>query len=234
MNVKFYPVIIFTILLTIQCTTPRTQMDKHWKNYRTAINNGDVATAIVEVNSIFAFDTTNQSVLDTLSRLYFIAGNSFGAFNTSKKINEKTKEQKMIMAESALQIGMQSEAKSLFTELNEMDTTGNNIGIQYKLATLHFGDKEYEEAIILLNDITVNENSTKQSTRVKMSENSFQNVSLYAASWNFAGYIQLLSGDYDAAEKYFDEALRAQPDFELAKNNLAQTKTEKAKPAVPK
>lgn len=233
MKVKFYPIVVLILLLVVQCTTPRTEMDKHWRNYRSAISNGDVATAIVEVNSVFAFDTTDQAVLDTLSRLYFISGNSYGAFNTSKRIKEKSKDQKMIMAESALQIGMQSEAKSLFSELNKVDTTGNNLGIKYKLATLHFGDKEYEEAIVLLNDITVNENSTKQATRVKTGENSYQEVSLYAASWNFAGYIQLLSGDYDAAEKYFGEALRAQPDFELAKNNLSQTAIEKAKPVIP-
>ncbi|MEZ5008519.1 MAG: hypothetical protein R2753_10265 [Chitinophagales bacterium] len=228
-KLKNYLFAIVIVLAVIQCTTPRTEMNKHWKNYNTAVSNGDIATAIVEVNSIYAFDTTNQAVLDTLSRLYFISGNSYGAFNTTKRINNKSRDQKMIMAESALQIGMQGEAKALFTELNDADTSGSFIGIKYKLATLHFSDKEYEKAIALLNEVTLHDNSMTQTTRVKVGDNSFQDVSLYAASWNFAGYIQLLNGDLAAAEEYFNEALRAQPNFALAKNNLVLLNQEKNK-----
>lgn len=228
-DLRSFLVIAVTVLALVHCTTPRTEMNKHWKNYTLAISNGDIATAIVEVNSIYAFDTTDQAVLDTLSRLYFISGNSYGTFNTVKRIKERSRDQKMMMAESALQIGIKSEAKTLFTELNEADTSGNNIGIKYKLATLHFGDKEYEEAINLLNEVTLNDNSTKQTTRVKVGDNAYQEVSLYAASWNFAGYIQLLSGDLQAAEEYFNESLRAQPNFTLAKNNLELLNQEQAK-----
>ncbi|MEZ5023816.1 MAG: hypothetical protein R2728_11255 [Chitinophagales bacterium] len=52
---------------------------------------------------------------------------------------------------------------------------------------------------------------------------------MYAASWNFAIFIQLLNGDLAAAEEYFNEALRAQPNFALAKNNLVLLNQEKNK-----
>lgn len=225
---KRYLLLLLAITF-VQCTTPRGEINKHWKNYANAMTNGDIATAIVEANAIYTIDTTNQAVLDTLSRLYFISGNSFGAFQTTRKLTERNHAQRLILAESAYQIGNRSAAKQYFSEANSADTTSNNIGLKYKLATLHFDDKEYQEAIHLLNEVIQNERSQKVSTRTNHAEGQFQDVSLFAASYNFAGYIQLLNGQFEIAENYFNTALIAQPDFILAKNNLAQLAKEKAK-----
>lgn len=208
------------IALTISaCTTQQMEIDNHWTAYNVAMDNADINSAIAEVNAVLAFDTTDQAVIDTLSRLYFIMGNSFGAYKLAGKLEDKSNDHKVILAESAMQLGHSEDAKKYFLELNKIDSTGENISNKYKLATLHFNDEEFKEAIQLLGEITKNENSSKQATRVNMENGAFQDVSLYAASWNFAGFIQSLVQDFDTAEEYYDEAIRAQPNFILAKNN---------------
>ncbi len=215
-------VICIAAIVIASCTTRQMEIEHHWASYDSAMSNGDINSAIAEVNSVLAFDTSNQAAIDTLSRLYFIQGNTFGAYKLASKLEEKNNDHKVILAETAMQLGHSEDAKKYFIELNKIDSTGNNIGAKYKLATLHFNDEEFKEAIELLGQITNNENSAKQTTRVNLENGAFQDVSLYAASWNFAGFIQSLVQDFDTAEKYYDEAIRAQPNFILAKNNKAR------------
>ncbi len=217
-NFKF-TVAILVLLFMVACSSPEKKIAEHWKIYDFAMDHADITSAINQVSSILAFDTTNQSAIDTLARLYFIQGNSLGAYKLANKITEKNIDHKQILAESSIQLGYAEDAKKYLIELNAADTTGDNIANKYKLATLHFSDEELKEAIVLLGEITSNENSTKQSTRVNLENGAYQDISLYAASWNFAGFIQTMVQDFDAAEQYYDEALRASPNFILAKNN---------------
>ena len=82
--------ITFSLLFAFfSCTTDQTEISQHWSAYKVAMKNADVTSAIAEVNAVLAYDTTNQNAIDTLSRLYFIQGNSFGAYNLGIKIAEK-------------------------------------------------------------------------------------------------------------------------------------------------
>jgi tetratricopeptide (TPR) repeat protein len=218
---------LFAALIIISCSSPKQKIAEHWAVYEFAMEHGDVTSAVNQMSAILAFDTTNQSAIDTLARLYFIQGNSLGAYKLANKIADKNSDHKQIIAETAIALGYADEAKKYLLELNAADTTGENIANKYKLATLHFSAEELKEAIVLLGEITANENSTKQSTRVNLDGGGFQDISLYAASWNFAGYIQTLVQDFDAAEQYYDEALRASPNFILAKNNKERLKEQR-------
>lgn len=208
-----------TTIITF-CTTPGMQVKKHWAVYQQAMSYGDLHTAIVELNSIYVYDTTKLAVLDTLSRLYFMSGNSLGAYKTIKKLKEINIDQQAMLAESALKIGLDQEAKTSFSELVERDSTGTNIRAKYTLATLHYADKEYKAAIDLLDKVAQDENSVKETISVNIGDGLQQKVSLYAASWNFAGFVMLETKEYETAEKYLKEALRAQPNFQLAINNM--------------
>ena len=229
MKRNLFAVTILALLVFISCTeSASTNINRHWQAYKQAMNFGDIKTAIVEVNQVLTYDTTNQAALDTLSRLYFIDGNNYGAFKTSLAIKEKTLVQKNILAEAAFNIGKTEVAKENYTIVIEEDTT-NNIAAKYRLATLNFSDKNYQEALALLGDVVGDEASLEQVTRVRNDNNTYQNVSLYSASHNFAGYVFLVNGDFETADGHFKEALRVQPNFILAQNNTKLVEEERNK-----
>jgi len=222
MNPKIYILLtIASLALVIGCTTPQSQIDQHWKAYKTAIYHGDIPTAVVEVNAIYACDTTSQSVLDTLMRLYYLQGNHVSAYNVGTQIDEPVKIHQTLIGESAMKLGLNEEAKKWFLQAEDADSTGLNLGAKYRLAALHYNDEEFDEALAVLNEIVKDEKSLELQTQISGDNSVVQNVMLYAASFNFAGFIFMDMNDFDTAETYFSEALRAQPDFVLAKNNMS-------------
>ena len=215
-------------LLFSACETPEIKIDQHWNAYKLAMIHGDIPTAIVEVNSIYALDTTSQSVLDTMMRLYFVQRNFVSTYKVGAKIDDKDFIHKSILAESTLQLGLVNETKALMMDIEANDSVGLNISTKYKLATMHFNDEEYAETLQLLGKIVDNEVSLEQATRISGDDNVTQNVSLYAASHNFAGFVFMQINEFDTAEDHFTEALRVQIDFQLAKNNLVQLEEKRA------
>lgn len=181
--------------------------------------NGDVNTAIVEVNAIYAIDTTDQAALDTLSRLYFVKGNYFSTYQVIHRMKKVDGIQRNMLAESSMQLGKVEEATALYSDLIQTDTTDNLLNLKFKLATLHYTSENYEEALSLLSDIVAEDASLERQTTIKV-DGGLQKVSLYAASHNFAGYIFLISGDYETARAHFNEAIRADENFTLPRNNL--------------
>jgi tetratricopeptide (TPR) repeat protein len=220
-------VVVLISLVSFACVSSQKEIEKKWEVYDFAMNHSDITSAISQVSEILAFDTTNQAAIDTLARLYFVQGNTFGAYKLANKITEKNNDHKQIIAESAIELGYAEEAKKYLLELVASDTANLNLSNKYKLATLHFTADELKEAIVLLGEITSNEASTQQSTRVNLENGAFQDISLYAASWNFAGYIQSMVQDFEAAEDYYNEALRASPNFILARNNMERLADQK-------
>lgn len=217
-------------LLAVRCTQPADADAAHWSAYKLALGHGDLNTAIAEVNAILARDTLNVSAADTLLRLYFVKGNFVSAWQVGKRIPEPDGVQKNLLAKSALKAGKPAEAKRLFLELDQADSTALNLHARYRLASLHFNDKEYELALDQLNRIVKDEESMELSIPVSGDSKVAQNVPLYAASFNFAGFVFLQEGDLETAETYFNEALRVMPDFQLASNNLELLAQKKQEP----
>lgn len=204
------------------CMTSQQETARHWKNYYMALSHGDLGSAIVEVNAICALDTSSQSSLDTLMRLYYLSGNFVSTYKVGEKLREKKTIHKKFMAESALKLGFTSEAKQWMIDIEENDSAGLNIASKFKLASIHYNDQEFEEAIALLGKIVDDDASFELRTKITGDSSVEQEVSYYAASHNFAGFVFLNLENYESAEAHFREALRVQPDFQLAKNNLAE------------
>ena len=101
---------------------------------------------------------------------------------------------------------------------------------QYQLAVLQYQLKRYGECNTNVEQILKNEKSVSEKVSITVNQKEAQEVSLKAAAYNIRG-VMLLEGKREEEAKFnFEEALKLQPDFMLAKNNLAFV-SKKDKPA---
>jgi tetratricopeptide (TPR) repeat protein len=105
---------------------------------------------------------------------------------------------------------------------------------QYQVAVLQYQLKRYGECNANVEQILKNEKSASERVSITTNQNESQEVSLKAAAFNIRG-VMLMEGKRDEEAKYnFEEALKVQPDFGLAKNNMALvSKKDKPTPSVP-
>lgn len=222
-------ILLSTSWLMWQCSTAETSSkESHWDAYGMAMSHGDVITAITAVNAIYASDTADQMALDTLMRLYFIRGNHLSAYQSGKKLRKQSTIHKNILAEAAINLGKGEEAMALYEEIDREDSLGLTLNARYKLATLYFNQEDYPKALDALGQIVTDPQSMELKTRIAGDNAVSQQVVLYAASHNFAGYVFLMMNEFDTAEDHFSEALRIQPDFVLASNNMNQLAEKRA------
>ncbi|HEY0262400.1 MAG TPA: hypothetical protein VGB95_05200, partial [Chitinophagales bacterium] len=79
----------------------------------------------------------------------------------------------------------------------------------------------FGEASESLNTIVTSPDSEKEEVAISAGKNQTQKVSLKAAAYNVRGIIANELNNKTVAQQNFEEALKASPDFVLAKNNLS-------------
>ena len=112
----------------------------------------------------------------------------------------------------------------------------------YQVAQMEYVEKDYKSCIANLQTIVKDTNGLKYSTPVsytnKAGKPTREVVSVTAAAFNMAGYILLTGGKYADAKKNFEKAIKLEPKFGLAVNNLIEVevklRTSEAKPAIEK
>lgn len=92
-----------------------------------------------------------------------------------------------------------------------------------RLAGLQFEGSELQDALITIEAGLIGEGVDKLVVTVPKSEKEVQQVSARAALLNLKGLVALKkdSGAKDVAKADFEAALKASPDFEIAKRNIA-------------
>ena len=137
MKSKKIPAILISVLasaiIITGCLTAEQQISGHWQNYNTAMKHADITTAIAELNAIYTLDTSSQSTLDTLFRLYYAVGNHLSTYNVGKQIRSKELLHKKFLAESCLKMGRIEEAKNWMVNIEDTDSIGLNN--QYEVQT---------------------------------------------------------------------------------------------------
>jgi tetratricopeptide (TPR) repeat protein len=79
-----------------------------------------------------------------------------------------------------------------------------------------------DEASKIVDEIMAKAPDSKDSLDIFVNEQQKQKVPILAATLNFKGYIYAQNRNLPEAKKYFEAAIKAYPDFVMARRNLQQ------------
>lgn len=206
-----------------------SQLGKYKKVYAMALQYGDASVALNSLYFIIAEEGDKSPYKDSLAFLYFdmasfaqcerIASEIVGENQDSIAIKQKLSMLE-IMSLSQASLGKTKEAISSFELL--LSKTGEMYHA-YRLAELQYTYKRIGEALISITTAEKLKNSMQAPVNIDMGNKQIQQVKLEAAIQNLKGYILLQEYPDRKAEAIaaLTKALELQPDFVLAKNNLA-------------
>lgn len=200
--------------------------------YNSALKYSDLSIAKSALYTMIAINPADKTLKDTLLFLYLNAGSFGQSVLLSREIlaeNPNNTTVQEIKAVSEQNLGLTKEALESYEKLYGQT---KNVFHLYQTAVLQYQLKRYGECNANIDEIVKNEKANSERVNINMGQNgASQEVVLKAAAYNIKGVMLLEAKREDEAKIAFAEALKIQPDFELAKNNLALT--EKKSTATP-
>lgn len=188
-----------------------------------AMKYGDVQTAISNIFAIIAKEGENSTYMDSLAYIYFNTG-QFGQCNrVCSEILKNDETKANILEINAVSLKNLNEPIAAITAYEKLLPITNNIFHAYQLAQLQYSIKRLGEAFITIRNAEQLESTANDKISFPVGEKQYQNVDIKAAVYNLKGLIvyELNEKDTETAKQSFEKALEIQPDFVLAKNNLA-------------
>lgn len=204
--------------------------------YRNALKYSDLSIAKSALYTMIALNPADKALKDTLLFLYLNSGSFAQSVLLSREIlaeNPNNTTVQEIKAVSEQNLGLTKEALDSYEKLYGET---KNIYHLYQTAVLQYQLKRYGECNANLDEIIKNEKSGSEKVSINMGQNgATQEVNLKAAAYNIKGVMMLEGKREEEAKAAFEQALKLQPDFELAKNNysLTEKKPTAAQPKAP-
>lgn len=188
--------------------------------YQLAIRYNDFDVAKVKLYDLLLRNPTNIRYAELLASLYFELNQSTSAALVALDIieggNGNNTTALEIAAYSLEQVGALDRALPHFESLYLL--TGDNFSL-YKSAFIQFSLKRFSEALNSVNMLVKNA-KPEEKIGFPKSATETQQVDMKAAALNLKGMIYLEQGSKAEAKTAFEEALKLEPTFELAKENL--------------
>ena len=202
-----------------ESTRLRNQADE--KIYQMALRYNDINVAKVKLYELMERNPRNVRYPETLASLYFemeqYSSSALVALDMLER-DDKNISALEIAAYSLEQVGALERALPHFESLHLL--SGDLFSL-YKTSYLQYTLKKYDEAMNSVNMLIKNNKSGEQNLTFPTENNQSQEVSMVAAALNLKGLIYKDQGSNNEAKAAFEEALQKNPDFELAKTNLA-------------
>lgn len=191
------------------------------KIYQMALRYNDPSIAKTRLYDLIERNPNNPRYRELLGNIYFELEQYSSAALVAMdllQINDKSIPALEVAAYSLEQLGALDRALPHFESLHLL--SGDLFSL-YKTSYLQYSLKKYEEALNSVNMLIKNKKSAEQNLSFPKKDNTNQEVSMQAAALNLKGLIYKEQGNKEEAKLAFDEALEANPEFELAKENLA-------------
>ena len=190
--------------------------------YSRALKYNDQAAAKNALYSLIALEPQNDSLLFSLSYMYFENQNYISAILTSKDLlalNSNNEAALEIAAISYENIGVRDKALESYESLY---LKNEDLGALYKISFLQYQMKRYNEARTSSEIILDKEDAKDMKLYFTTSDNQQQEIPVTASVHNLLGMINQAQDKKEAAREQFNKALAIAPEFELAKNNLTE------------
>jgi len=192
--------------------------------YQNSLKYSDLAIAKSALYTMIAINPGDKTLRDTLLFLYLNAGSFGQSVLLSREIlaeNPTNTTVQEIKAVSEQNLGLTKEALDSYEKLYGQT---KNIFHLYQTAVLQYQLKRYGECNANIDLIIKDEKATTEKVNINMGQNgASQEVNLKAAAYNIKGVMMLEGKREEEARAAFEQALKLQPDFELAKNNFSLT-----------
>jgi tetratricopeptide (TPR) repeat protein len=214
----FLLVLFFTPQLFSQKgKTPK--VDAEYLLYKKAMQFGDFTVARTAVLQLIVKYPEKPEWKDTLVSIYGM----MGMYEQSILLGEdilKTKTTDTntlkIVAVSYENLGVLNKAIDYYEKVLALQ---DNLLMRYKLAVCQYGLKRNGESMANIDKILGDNKAPEQKITITY-ESSSQEVSVLAAALNVGGIILIDQSKLEDAKLYLESALKMDPDFVLAKNNL--------------
>lgn len=197
--------------------TPK--VDPEYLLYRKAMDFGDFTVARTAVLQLMVKHPDKPEWKDTLISIYGMMGMYEQAILIGEEILKTKKNDTnslKIIAISYESLGGLSKAIEYYDKVLALV---DDIVIRYKLSVCQYGLQRYPESMANVEKILNDKRAGSEKITINY-ESSSQEVSLLAAALNVGGIILTDGGKHEEAKYYFQEALKLEPTFVLAQNNL--------------
>lgn len=199
------------------CTDMHTHYDRM---FRQALNFGDIAVATEAIYGLYSLHPDSSALMDTLAALYFQRAAWPQVILVSTEIIAKNPANQAALELRAVANQSMGRAKEALEDYESLYGKTKNAYHLYEICALQFAMKRFGEcegsAQRLLSDPEVKD----KRIDITMQDGRAQEVPLHAAVMNLTGVMFLEQGKSDAAKAAFEAALKAFPEFILAKGNL--------------
>ncbi|MFW5760673.1 MAG: hypothetical protein ACOCXH_06830 [Cyclobacteriaceae bacterium] len=190
--------------------------------YSRALKYNDGEAAKTALYNLIALEPQNDSLLFSLSYMYFENQNYISAILTSKDLLTLNPENEAALEISAISyenIGARDKALESYESLY---LKNEDLGTLYKIAFLQYQMNRYSEARTSAEIILGKENAKEMKLYFNTDDNQQQEIPVTASVHNLLGMINQAQDKKDAAKEQFNKALSIAPEFELAKSNLQE------------
>jgi len=188
--------------------------------YQAALRYNDYAVAKNALYSLLIENPQNDSILYSLSALYYQMQQFASAALTANDLIARNSEHVGaldIAASSLEKLGAKDKALDNYETLY---LKTDDIQVLYKIAFLQYELGRYAESKTNVDILLGKEGLEEMSAVYNTTDNQQKEYPIKVALLNLKGLISQEQGDKTKAKEYFNEALAIAPDFALAKENL--------------
>jgi tetratricopeptide (TPR) repeat protein len=204
----------------------------HYKDvYRLAIRYGDFGTAISATYHLMALDPADASLKDTLASLYFSGRSYAQAMVLGREIlaaQPTNGKMLQLVAISEENLGRTKEALEAYEKVYEQTKAPFHL---YKVAVLQYGLQRLGECQNTLGMVIFNPETDKAKVQMPVNQQQQQEVGLKAAAFYVRGLVSQDQKEFALARQAYQEAVRLEPNFVLAKARLDELNKPATKPA---
>lgn len=187
---------------------------------RKAKSFGDPNVTIKSLYALMVLEGENSTYKDTLAYTYFSARNYGPCFMVTTEVLKRDPNHVEMLEMNAISLeslGALQKAEEVYSKLL---TFSNNNYHAYTIANLNYRMKKYDEAYAAIKKAESLNDEGKFKVTFSINQNHTQQVELLAAIPYLKGLIELDLKNQSAAKASFEKAIKIQPDFVLAKDNL--------------
>lgn len=190
--------------------------------YESAMRINDFNVATFATYEMISLAPERNDLNDTLAMLYFAQNAYQQAIIIGEdilKLNPEKRAMRELVAMAYDNLGIFDKAKFNYKVLY---TNHGELYYLYKLATLEFMMKQFDDCMLSLNKLIQDPKAAVETITISLSQQSSesQQIPIAAAAYNIKGFIAMEQNKFTEAKANYDKALEIFPQFKMVQSNL--------------